>query len=189
MIFTLPTIEGIVAGRIALAFRRWKNVRVQPGSLVRSSLGVVEIVSIDAVEGISEPDARAAGFASAAELAALVDKTSRGGTLYRIGVRYHGEDPRLARRERTHLDEPERNELRSRLARMDANEPWTRAYLEAIAANPGKVARELAPQVGAERDPFKIRVRRLKDFGLTESLEVGYRISRRGRAFLNADTV
>ena len=33
-----------------------------------------------------------------------------------------------------------------------------------------------------ERDPFKIRVRRLKDLGLTESLDVGYRISPRGAA-------
>jgi len=37
-----------------------------------------------------------------------------------------------------------------------------------------------------ERDPFKIRVRRLKELGLTESLEVGYRVSPRGRAYLTA---
>ena len=32
--------------------------------------------------------------------------------------------------------------------------------------------------------PFKVRVRRLKDLGRAESLEVGYRLSPRGRALL-----
>ena len=36
-----------------------------------------------------------------------------------------------------------------------------------------------------ERLRFKERVRRLKALGLTESLEVGYRLSPRGQAFLD----
>ena len=71
---------------------------------------------------------------------------------------------------------------------MDRDQPWTEAYLRLIAANPGVVARELAARVGMERDPFKIRVRRLKDLGLTESLDVGYRISPRGQAVIEAMT-
>lgn len=190
MIFTQSAISGIASGRITLAFRRWEQLRVKPGSLIRSSLGVVEILSADAIGGveqISAADARCAGFATVAELMTTVDKKSRGGSLYRIGVRYWGEDPRRSLRQRTELDPEELAELGRRLARMDANEPWTRAYLELIAGNPGRVARELAPQVGLDRDAFKIRVRRLKDLGLTESLDVGYRISPRGRAFLAAD--
>jgi predicted transcriptional regulator len=35
-----------------------------------------------------------------------------------------------------------------------------------------------------ERAPFKINVRKLKEMGLTESLEVGYRLSPLGKAFL-----
>ena len=35
-----------------------------------------------------------------------------------------------------------------------------------------------------EKRPFKQRVRRLKELGLTESLEVGYRMSPRGKAYL-----
>jgi ribosomal protein S19E (S16A) len=49
---------------------------------------------------------------------------------------------------------------------------------------PGIVSRVLAPQVGAEVPPFKRRVRQLKELGLTESLEVGDRLSPRGRAVL-----
>jgi hypothetical protein len=45
-------------------------------------------------------------------------------------------------------------------------------------------ARLLAPRAGAELPLFKRRVRQLKELGLTESLEVGYRLSPRGRAVL-----
>jgi hypothetical protein len=37
-----------------------------------------------------------------------------------------------------------------------------------------------------ERPAFKINVRKLKELGLTESLEVGYRLSALGEAFLDA---
>jgi hypothetical protein len=38
--------------------------------------------------------------------------------------------------------------------------------------------------VGREKHPFKLDVRKLKELGLTESLEVGYRLSPRGRAVM-----
>jgi ribosomal protein S19E (S16A) len=44
--------------------------------------------------------------------------------------------------------------------------------------------RILALQVDADVPSFKRRVRQLKELGLTESLEVGYRLSPRGRAVL-----
>jgi hypothetical protein len=75
----------------------------------------------------------------------------------------------------------------SRLARIDAAAPapWTTRYLELIAERPGVVSRVLAAQVDADVLPLKRRrVRQLKELGLTESLEVGYRLSPRGRAVL-----
>ena len=42
----------------------------------------------------------------------------------------------------------------------------------------------LAAAAGRERFAFKGDVRKLKELGLTESLEVGYRLSPRGRALL-----
>ncbi len=74
------------------------------------------------------------------------------------------------------------------LARKDraAAEPWTRRYLELIGSHEGVVARELAAGLGLARDDFKVRVRRVKELGLTESLDVGYRLSPRGRAYLAA---
>jgi hypothetical protein len=68
-----------------------------------------------------------------------------------------------------------------------AAEPWTRSVLHQIADHPGVVSTVLAEEAGQERLSYKIRVRRLKALGLTESLEVGYRLSPRGRAFLAAD--
>jgi hypothetical protein len=44
----------------------------------------------------------------------------------------------------------------------------------------------LAPQVDLDVPPFKRRVRRLKELGLTESLEVGYRLSPRGRTVVES---
>lgn len=38
--------------------------------------------------------------------------------------------------------------------------------------------------LGVDKEWFKLNVRKLKNLGLTESLETGYRISPRGRALL-----
>ena len=54
--------------------------------------------------------------------------------------------------------------------------------LELIAAHPGVRAPDLAARLGRETLAFKIDVRKLKALGLTESLEVGYRLSPRGQA-------
>jgi hypothetical protein len=53
-----------------------------------------------------------------------------------------------------------------------------------IARRPGVRAADLAAEVGRERLPFKADVRKLKRLGLTEALEVGYRLSPRGRAYV-----
>jgi hypothetical protein len=107
------------------------------------------------------------------------------GTLLRIELRLAGDDPRIALRERL----PERAEfdaIVARLARFDAacSTPWTTRCLQLIADQHGIVSRALAPQAGADVPTFKRRVRQLKELGLTESLEVGYRLSPRGRAVL-----
>ena len=75
--------------------------------------------------------------------------------------------------------------IAARLDRWDAaTEPWTRAYLQMIGANEAVRAPDLADRVGLDVPRFKRRVRQLKGLGLTISLDVGYRLSPRGRAFL-----
>ena len=46
-------------------------------------------------------------------------------------------------------------------------------------------AADLAAGFGRETQPFKLDVRKLKNLGLTISLEVGYRLSPRGEAYLS----
>jgi hypothetical protein len=72
-----------------------------------------------------------------------------------------------------------------RLDRAAPYGPWTRGVLALIDERPGVVSTELAAARGMDRPAFKLDVRKLKKLGLTESLEVGYRLSPRGRAFLS----
>jgi hypothetical protein len=76
----------------------------------------------------------------------------------------------------------------ARLERLDRASPvgpWTRATLDIIARRPEVRAGDLAAELGRERLPFKADVRKLKRLGLTESLDVGYRLSARGRDYLD----
>jgi hypothetical protein len=109
------------------------------------------------------------------------------GRLYRVAFRLAGPDPRVALRQRGNLAPAERAELDRRLARLDAasrHGPWTFDVLRLIRRRPATRAADLAAELGREKAPFKADVRKLKELGLTESLEVGYRLSRRGQAYL-----
>ncbi|MFD6137916.1 hypothetical protein [Isoptericola sp. NPDC060257] len=189
MLLDARTLRGLADGTVTHTYRRWSVVRVRAGSTMRTRVGVVEVTAVDPVgpEDVDDDAARGAGFRSGAAARAWIERRGEG-ELYRVGLRLAGPDPRVALREDDDLDAAAVDAIRARLARMDraAPEPWTRAYLELIAARPAVVARTLAEGPGMERDPFKVRVRRLKELGLTESLEVGYRVSPRGRAYLTA---
>ncbi len=189
MLLDARTLRGLADGTVTHTYRRWAVVRVRAGSTMRTRVGVVEVTSVDPVslESVDDTDARGAGFRSGATARDWIERRGEG-ELYRVGLRLAGPDPRVALREDDDLDAAAVDAIRARLARMDraAPEPWTRAYLDLIAARPAVSARTLAGDVGMERDPFKIRVRRLKELGLTESLDVGYRLSPRGRAYLAA---
>ncbi|MEU2200831.1 hypothetical protein [Isoptericola sp. NPDC019482] len=189
MLLDARTLRGLADGTVTHTYRRWAVVRVRAGSTMRTRVGVVEVTSVEpaTLGSVDDADARGAGFRSADAARAWLEKRGEGEP-YRVGLRLVGPDPRVALREDDDLDEAAVDAIRTRLARMDraAPEPWTRAYLELVAARPAVVARTLAADLGMERDPFKIRVRRLKELGLTESLDVGYRLSPRGRAYLAA---
>jgi exonuclease VII large subunit len=79
-------------------------------------------------------------------------------------------------------DEAELDRLRARLRKLDeraAAGPWTRQTLELIAERPATRAADLSRALGRDKASFKTDVRKLKALGLTESLEVGYRLSQR----------
>jgi hypothetical protein len=184
MILRMDTLRAIERGEVTLAFRRWLRPSVKAGGRLRTAVGELEIRSVDVAspESLTERDARQAGFATRAEL--LGELSRREGTLYRIELRYAGEDARAVLREQTELTRAELEALQKRLARLDARGPWTRAVLQRIARSPGRRAADLARGFGMDTARFKQNVRKLKELGLTESLEVGYRLSPRGKVVL-----
>lgn len=124
-------------GEIDLAFRRWARPRLLIGTRMRTSVGLVEVISVDEVDDITDEDA------------ALIARLDR-------------------------------------FDRASSRGPWTRETLAIIGANPARRAADLAAALGRETAPFKRDVRKLKELGLTESLEIGYRLSPRGVALLES---
>ncbi len=181
--------DGIHSGAIVLAFRRWKRSQVVPGHRYRTGIDMVEVESVDVVEpsSVDAAQAREAGYASAGELLAGL-RGDPALPLYRVRLRrIDGPDPRdeLARTAR--LTGADVAAITARLARMDRSSgrgPWTGAVLALIADRPGVVSTALADAMGWERQDFKLHVRRLKELGLTLSLDVGYRLSPRGESYL-----
>lgn len=194
MLLEQSALEAIAAGRIDVVYRRWLRPTVRRGGTLRTQIGLLDIVEVDVVDdaAITDGDAVRAGYANASEvrafLAARPDEDGRPRRTYRIVVRPGGADPRSALQQHSELDADELAALRRRLERLDraAPQPWTLATLRAIEAQPEVRAVELAAGLGRQRDPFKVDVRKLKNLGLTISLERGYRLSPRGEALLAA---
>ena len=188
MLLKRETLEGIAEGRITLAFRRWKRPTVRAGGELRTAIGVLGIDGVDAIEegDITDDDARAAGYPTRAALLAELNRRPEG-DLYRVALHLAGDDPRTALREQDALDAEAVAAIAARLDRFDRSSrqgPWTETVLRLIAESPGVRAPDLAASLGRDTQPFKRDVRKLKELGLTESLEVGYRLSPRGRAWL-----
>ena len=162
--------------------------RARVGARHRTPAGILAVDAVTEVDpaAIGEDDARAAGFASLAELLRRLERHGDG-PVYRVDFHHAGTDPREALRQADDLPEAELAGLLARLGRLDRagrDGPWTAATLRPIADRPGVRAAGLAAAAGRERHRFKTDVRKLKELGLTESLEVGYRLSPRGRALL-----
>jgi hypothetical protein len=186
--------DGLLAGRVRLTFRRWPRARVKPGGRYRCHpIGVLVVDGIERVRvrDISEQDARLAGFDSRAELIAyLRDASSEPlpatGQLFRVALHHGGDGDRVEIALDDRLTPADVQLITAKLERMDAERRWTRATLRLIEKHPRVAASKLAKKLGRETLPFKADVRKLKRLGLTQSFEVGYELSPRGRAFLAA---
>lgn len=192
MLFRQHHLEGIRTGRISLAFRKWKKPAVKKGSLIKTAIGQVEIcdISVSSINAISDQDAIDAGFESALVIGAILDEIKEG-DVYRISLRYHSPDPRVALRDRVDVSEQEFLDLRKKLERLDRHSKtgkWTMETLLVIRDNPRLKAKYLAEKFGQEKDAFKLNVRKLKNLGLTISHEVGYSLSPLGQQFLERDS-
>jgi len=182
-------LERIRSGEITVLFRRWSRPGAKSGGTQMTQGGVVGIDSVEVVSenDISDADARSAGYESASNL--LEHLNYREDPIYRIGVHFAGADPRIALRSSDELSNEELAEIVAKLEKMDGSSkagPWTKSYLEVIDSMPATYSGLLANYIGVEKIEFKPRVRKLKALGLTESLEVGYKLSPRGIKVLAA---
>ncbi|MGH9236256.1 MAG: hypothetical protein ACRD0R_23285, partial [Acidimicrobiales bacterium] len=180
---------GLADGSVTLAFRRWRRQAAKAGGRQRTPVGELAIDAVDEVTvgDITESDARRAGYVDLDELLAELARHPDG-ALYRIELHLAGADPRIALREQADLPDGEWRAVAARLARLDRSSrhgPWTATVLRLIADRPAVRAGDLAASLGRATQPFKVDVRKLKELGLTESLEVGYRLSPRGRTVLD----
>jgi len=182
---------GIQDGSVTLAFRRWKRSNVVEGRSRRTPVGIVDVLSVREVdaEGISDAEAARAGYETAEKLRRQLGEDD-GRPVFRIEFRLSkAPDPRAELAADAELDDETVAEIDARLERLDrasSHGRWTMATLGLIAEQPEVRAEDLAAQVGREKPPFKLDVRKLKNLGLTESLLVGYRLSPRGRSYLRA---
>lgn len=178
-------------GSVTLTFRRWKTRQAIVGHRYRTIAGMIEVDEVSTVEprSITDAEARSAGYEDVATLVAEL-RGDPSTPVTRVHFRTVDEpDPRSVLAGDDDLTARDVETIDAKLAAMDGRSgqgPWTAATLALIAARPGVRAVDLAGSVGRERLAFKADVRKLKAVGLTLSLEIGYRLSPRGQAYLEA---
>ena len=192
LLFKKPFWEGLQSGAITLTFRRWQKPHVKPRGRYRCHpIGVLEVDAIELVTvgSITGEDAKRAGFetrealvAYLAELGPLEEST----TVYRVELHHGGDGDRVELALEAELAVDDVKTISAKLAKMDKSGAWTGKTLALIDKHPRIAASKLAAKLKRETQPFKIDVRKLKKLGLTQSFEVGYEISPRGRAYLAA---
>jgi hypothetical protein len=187
LLFKKPFWPGLESGAITLTFRRWQKPHVRPGGRYRCHpIGVLEVDAISEVAAgtIDDADARAAGFASRAELLAYLaelgplDDTT---PVFRVALHHGGDGDRV---ELALVDSLTPDDVAAITAKLRTLGTWTTETLAIIAKRPRVAASKLAAQLGRDTAPFKADVVKLKKLGLTQSFEVGYEISPRGAAYL-----
>ena len=212
MLLRMDVLARIVAGEIDLVYRLWRKPTVKAGGRLRTAMGELAIDAVEEIDPASITDAEAAraGFPSADDARASLEplpvrrpvgkasgdgSSARGRTAkpdetsrpYRVTVHFAGADTRAALR-----DDAGAESVTTVIAKLDAIDaraargPWTRSTLALIEQWPGRRAPELAEMQGIETLVFKTDVRKLKELGLTISLNVGYTLSPRGQAVFSA---
>jgi hypothetical protein len=187
MLFKAWAWPGLRDGSITMTVRPWTRPQAKAGGRYHTAAGMLEVEAVDVVPfaAITDEDARRCGFADRTALAAdlkLTDAT----TVHRVRFHHIGEDDRSVLAAEDELTDADVEVIKVRLDRLDrasTHGPWTRETLALIARLPEVRAGDLAAELGRETQPFKIDVRKLKALGLTQSLERGYRLSPRGRAY------
>ncbi len=199
MLFTADAHAGLASGAITVTYRVWARPQVRVGGIYRVGgrhLKTDVWLQVDAVDrvpvgSIGVDEARAAGHSDRMALVGALQRRdpdlSETTLVYRIGFHRVAAPLQSDLAAADDLTPEEVADIRRHLQRLERNRPpWTMTALGLIRDHPEVVSTDLAARIGQERFAFKDDVRRLKQLGLTESLRVGYRLSPRGRAFMDA---
>lgn len=199
MLFTADAHAGLASGAITVTYRVWARPQVRVGGIYRVGgrhLKTDIWLQVDAIDrvpvgSIGVAEAKAAGHQNRTALVAALRRRdpdlAETTTVYRVEFHRVAAPVRPDLATASELAPEEVADIRRRLARLERNRPpWTITALGLIRDHPEVVSTDLAARIGQERFAFKDDVRRLKRLGLTESLRVGYRLSPRGRAFMEA---
>jgi hypothetical protein len=194
LLFEKAFHAGLVSGAITLTFRRWDKPHVKAGGRYRCHpIGVIEVDRVEFVKvaDIAAKDAKRAGFESREHLVEYMRSKTTGvlndsTELWRVEMHHAGDGDRVSIAMEDKLSTDDVEAIAEKLERMDAKTAWTAETLAIIAKRPRIAASKLAAELGRETKPFKADVVKLKKLGLTQSFEVGYEISPRGRAYLAA---
>ncbi len=193
MLFAGSDRDGVANGKITVAYRRWAEARVVEGRIYRTNAGRIQVDSVRKVNPdlIADTDAEIAD--ADRRNAKDVRRRLRGDeSMPTFLIRFHlveGPDPREELASRSTLTSDDLTEIKARLDHFDEashHGAWTTETLRLIQAKPATRAADLAASLGRETQPFKLDVRKLKNLGLTHSLEVGYELSPRGTAYLKS---
>lgn len=191
MLFKTRFHEGIRSGEIRCTVRIWQRPHVKVGGRYVLGAGAVVVDRIfeTRLDEITPALARRCGFASLADLL----KTAKHGAGERVFVIDFHYDGKAGARPKPATGVGSLQELAKVAQRLDTMDlrsrsgAWTQATLRAIEARPGVLAAKLARALGRPRDEFKRDVRKLKNLGLTFSLEIGYRLTPKGKALVTRE--
>lgn len=155
MLINRDTAEGIAMGVITIVLRRWDIARAKPGGTQRTPAGTIRIDTVTEYPDnhrVTAARARAAGYPDAPSAQAELDRRPARHT-YAIEVSYLGPDERPGLAADDRLSDSDVDAIRTRLHRWDAaalGAPWTREYLQLIAANEAVRAPDLAARLGLD---------------------------------------
>lgn len=188
MLFKNNHLNNIKKGNITLAFRKWQKPSVKIGTLLHTSVGLIEIKNIEVIQenDITTEDAINSGFKNKEALFKSLS-TKNKGDIFKIAIAFYSEDPRIKLREQTDVSDTEFANILSKLNRLDKFSKegvWTTKVLQTIEENPNLHAIGIAALTGFQKEWLKINIRKLKNLGLTISHSIGYEISPRGKVVL-----
>jgi hypothetical protein len=193
MLFAGSDRDGVAEGRITTAYRRWAEARVVEGRIYRTNAGRIEIESVRQVNPDLIADNDADVIAADRQNAKDVRRRLRGNEDWpTFLIKFHlveGPDPRDELAASADLSADDLEDLKAKLAKLDdlsRHGAWTTDTLRLIQSKPATRAADLAAQLSRDTPGFKLDVRKLKNLGLTHSLETGYELSPRGIAYLSS---